>query len=186
MSIWSRKRLALCCGAALSLGLMGMNAANSRAQSESPSVASTASAQDHNRICQDNMREVHRALVSYVKTNEKFPHADNWTASLKPLVSSDDVFNCPASPTGKWGYAMNERLSEKKMSKVPAPHITNAVYETNDLRPNASGKGQNMAHRHRTTESKPTLSHAVTVHGRLHHAKSSRKPHFNLVPPARH
>ena len=186
MSIWLRKRVTLFCGAALSLGLVGVTATQSKAQNESQRAAGTSSAQEHNRICVSNLREVHRALISYVKTNQKFPHADNWTESLKPLVSSQNVFNCPASPDGKWGYAMNEKLSEKKMSKVRAPHFTNAIYETGDLRPNVSGKGQNMAHRHRTTEPKPTLSHSLTVNGNIYYAKSSRRPYFDLIPPARH
>ncbi|RYG68484.1 hypothetical protein EON80_11575 [bacterium] len=186
MSSWLRKRLALCCGAALSLGLVGLTATKSKAQSETPNEVSAGSVHSHNEVCRGNLREIHRALTHYVKTNQKFPHADNWTESLKPLVSSHDVFHCPSAPGGQWGYALNERLSEKKLSQVPAPHVTNAVHETSDLRPNVSGKGDNMAHRHQTTQPKPTLSHAVTVHGRVDYAKSSRKPHFNLVPPAKH
>jgi hypothetical protein len=190
MSSWSRKCLALLCGGALSLGMMGVTATALKAQSETSSTPSGLGASDgHNEVCQKNLRELHRALTSYVQTNQKFPHAEKWTGALQPLVPSQDAFHCPSSPGGKWGYAFNAKLSEKPASRVKVPHLTHAFYETGELAPNVRGTGKNMAHRHKTTQPKPTLSHAVTVDGRVNFAKSSRKPYFGLkapIPPARH
>lgn len=189
MSHWSRKRLALFCGCALSLGMTAIGATTSNAQNEKPVSPNGSSPEVHNSVCRTNLTELHRALTTYVQSNQKFPHADKWTDALRPHVSSDDVFHCPASPEGKWGYAFNAKLSEKPVSQAKVPHLTYALYETGELRPNVSGTGKNMAHRHKTTEAKPTLSHAVTVDGRINYAKSSRKPYFGIkapIPPARH
>jgi hypothetical protein len=155
-----------------------------------PGLPGADSEQVHNTVCQKNLQELHTALQMYVQDyDEKFPPVEKWSDVLQPYVPNSQVFNCPSAPGGKWGYAFNKNLSGQNLVDVKEPSLTQAFYETTDLRPNATGTGEASAYRHKGTATEPVGAYGITLDGHIRQVMPKTPLEFALkpkVPKMRH
>ena len=100
--------------------------------------------------CQSNLKQIALGIKQYEQDyDEKFPLAKPWIDVLQPYLKSEEVFNCPSLPNSqRYGYAYNSKLSHKPEQVLTSISETVAVYETNVLKRNAYGMGENIAYRH--------------------------------------
>ena len=97
--------------------------------------------------CQSNLRQIALAMRMYIADwDGGFPPANKWCDALRPYVRSFDLFTCPAVAErgGRWGYAMNWKLSRRRLSEIERPVHTVLFYETESLRKSACGDGRDM------------------------------------------
>jgi hypothetical protein len=131
-------------------------------------------------LCLSNLQAIAVALKQYQQdNNDFFPPSERWTDSLLPYVRNTKVFHCPAAGKQSHGYSLNENLAQMKRSEV-ALRTTQVpmaiIYESNELRSNASGGGQNLAYRHEK------IGHALLTDGTVRPLFQGIRPHFQLPP----
>jgi prepilin-type processing-associated H-X9-DG protein len=81
--------------------------------------------------CQDQLRQLARALQMYAAANgDIFPGPDRWLQQLKPFLGEGASLHCPADKTPGVSYAMNRNLAAKKRSQVGNPAATPLFYES--------------------------------------------------------
>ena len=68
------------------------------------------------------------------------PSSDSWIAQLRPYVKDKAIFTCPTvKRQGKqYGYAFNRNLSGTKTSAIGSPTREILIFESSNLRENAS------------------------------------------------
>lgn len=92
--------------------------------------------------CLSNLKQVGLAMLAYSQDyDEKMPPADKWSTVSFPYVRNTQIYQCPAVP-GKYGYAMNYKLSRMELGKIEMPAETVGNFDSTLLRPNAYDKGQ--------------------------------------------
>ena len=97
--------------------------------------------------CQFNLHQIALAVRMYIEDwDKRFPPADRWCDAIRPYIKDWSVLTCPAVAErgGKWGYAMNWKLSKRFLGEVEDPAHTVVVYETENLRKNACGDGRDL------------------------------------------
>ncbi len=77
----------------------------------------------HGPACRRNLQEIGTALAKYSLEHMGRVPSAKWMDDLKPYVSNEDVFYCPAVgdvKKGVYGYAMNEEFVGSLMPRVPS------------------------------------------------------------------
>jgi len=137
-------------------------------------------AQQANRTrCQSYLKQLSLAFMQYCQDNdEQFPAADKWYDALLPYTRTADVFTCPEVAPGKYGYAMNAKLSRRSLAALESPAETVLIYETTVLKRNYFGEGKDLAFRH--------LGGANYAHsdGHVKWYPSGRTQRFSLTAPS--
>jgi prepilin-type processing-associated H-X9-DG protein len=101
------------------------------------------------RLCQSNLKQLALGVMQYMQDyDELHPPANEWCDVVMPYVKSERLFHCPALGKKQYGYAMNWKLSRKSMGEVDYPSQMVLVYESETLRRNHRGEGQDLAYRH--------------------------------------
>jgi prepilin-type processing-associated H-X9-DG protein len=99
--------------------------------------------------CMRNMKELSLGMMQYLQdNNDRYPPARQWHDAVMPYIQDKEVFHCPSVTSGKNGYAMNWKFSEKSESVVKEPAFMILLYESTALKTNHSGEGRDMAFRH--------------------------------------
>lgn len=98
-------------------------------------------------ICLSNIKQISMGFQMYAQDyDDHLPPSRGWMDSIGTHVDAgganpDALFRCPtvqhANPAG-FGYAFNNKLAGRPMSKVGAPASMQLVYDSSDLKRNAS------------------------------------------------
>lgn len=89
--------------------------------------------------CANNEKQLALAIKNYAdEHNNRFPNAATWSDAVKPSISNEKVFQCPAAEDKSiaCNYAFNRRLNGREMNQVD-PH-TVMLFES-DAGWNANG-----------------------------------------------
>lgn len=105
-------------------------------------------------VCISNLKQIALGGLMYAEDyDDKLPNRDLWMDQLQPYLSSRtmpdgedkfEIFRCPElkkdGETNRsiYGYAMNARLSDKKLGSFNDPVTTPAYYDSSNLAKNAS------------------------------------------------
>lgn len=90
--------------------------------------------------CMSNLKQSGLATLMYASDyDEMLPAASKWMDATKQYGRTPAISQCPLVKDGH-GYAMNDALSQKKISKVAKPESAILLFETDDLDYNAHGK----------------------------------------------
>ncbi|MCS6923457.1 MAG: hypothetical protein NZM10_03675, partial [Fimbriimonadales bacterium] len=66
-----------------------------------------------------NLKQLSLAMLTYAADyDDRLPPAPRWSDSIAARIRDPITFRCPSVPPGKFGYAMNSRLSRQTMSKL--------------------------------------------------------------------
>lgn len=97
----------------------------------------------HQSACQENRKQLGRAMMMYVQDyDETFPPANRWESALKPYLKT--ILKCPAVKI-VGSYGMNKALSGRKLDEVDDLTKTVAIFETDALGPSFSGGATDAA-----------------------------------------
>lgn len=122
---------------------------NQLSKDEVEKITTRALENQRRASCQSNLKQIALGLLQYQQDyDEKLPPAKNWQDMIMPYVKSQQIFNCPSVESGEYGYAYNWRLSKYGLGKINDPAQMIELYETTNLKRNASGEGKDMAFRH--------------------------------------
>lgn len=89
------------------------------------------------QVCLSNLKQLALGMLQYCQDyDEKYAPANQWTSNIEPYVKNTQIFQCPAVP-GKYGYAMNYKLSRAVMAQINAPATTIMLFDSTLLVPNA-------------------------------------------------
>lgn len=96
-----------------------------------------------------NLKAMHTAFTQFHDSEERYPDATKWMDEVKNYIKTGDLTEEEAAKklmnprfgtkAGQYGFAMNSELSKKYKGDIKDPK-TILVYETSDLKRNASGK----------------------------------------------
>lgn len=73
--------------------------------------------------------------------DESLPNGSTWMDALKKYSRNESTFHCPASGNQRsevYGYAFNKNLGRKRLAKIARPQTAVMLYDSTDLRRNAS------------------------------------------------
>jgi len=99
-----------------------------------PAVAETDRA-----TCLSSIKEVALVLQLYAQDHDgRLPPAGRWCSGVMPYVHYAGILVCPEAPRLRSGYAFNRALSGCSVDKIPHPHTTVLLYES-DLGWNGAG-----------------------------------------------
>lgn len=88
--------------------------------------------------CMNNLRQLSLAMLAYAADyDDRLPPAPRWSDSIAARIRDPITFRCPSVPPGKFGYAMNSRLSRQTMSKLENGHAIPLLYDSSNLERNA-------------------------------------------------
>lgn len=106
-------------------------------------------------VCKERLPKLHKAVELYAADyDETYPIADQWVdltatygAKKDPEDESESIFRCAEismTRTGDYGYAFNAVLSSVKRSSVSDPDGTPMIFDSSNLKRNASGKPEDL------------------------------------------
>jgi hypothetical protein len=94
------------------------------------------------QFCIQNLRNAQRGLDLYSQDyDQTFPQSAIWMDAATPYVKNRTDFKCPVvrvTNPHDYGYAFNRKLSGYKTSKIEVPQGTAEVYDSTDMRRNAT------------------------------------------------
>ncbi|MBI5706569.1 MAG: hypothetical protein HZC36_06230 [Armatimonadetes bacterium] len=105
--------------------------------------------------CMSNLKQIAQGALMYSEDYDgTLPNRDRWMDQLQPYLASrtmpngeEDrfaIFRCPQlkkdgeANRSVFGYAMNARLSDKKLASFKKPETTRLCYDSSNLAKNAS------------------------------------------------
>lgn len=95
--------------------------------------------------CLANLKQIGLAAQMYTQDYDgRFPPANKWCDVLSPYSLQPSNFRCPSVPEGKFGYAMNRKLSRQSLQKLAQPEQTLLVYDSTNLEWNAHDAAQSL------------------------------------------
>jgi len=81
--------------------------------------------------CISNLVQLERATLMYAQDNDGvLPPARGWCDLTCPHVNDKQVYVCPEAFRAVGGYAMNDALSGRDLSAVPAPEATACLFDS--------------------------------------------------------
>ncbi|MCS7301631.1 MAG: DUF1559 domain-containing protein [Fimbriimonadales bacterium] len=88
--------------------------------------------------CMSNLKQLSLAMLTYAADyDDRLPPAPRWSDSIAARIRDPITFRCPSVPPGKFGYAMNSRLSHQRISELVDSHTTPLLYDSSNLERNA-------------------------------------------------
>lgn len=80
--------------------------------------------------CQSHLKQLCLALPMYAADHGDLcpPHED-WARALQPYYKQADILRCPAAPEVEIGYGYAKYLAERRLSSVPRPAETYALWD---------------------------------------------------------
>ena len=80
--------------------------------------------------CISNLKQIGTAMMMYANDyNDVWPSKENWCDALKPYAHKTTVFECPALPGMKGGYACNALLSKWTTNDIKSPEATILAFD---------------------------------------------------------
>ncbi len=112
-------------------------------------VFSQARGKAQEASCMSNEKQQTLAGLMYIEDYDgTLPRSAHWMDDLVPYIKNDFVFHCPAISLGKitpdCGYAFDSRLSGAEMADIETPEASALIFESTDLRRNASDAGKSL------------------------------------------
>ena len=93
--------------------------------------------------CQDQLRQLGRAMQMYAAANDDtLPDAAHWLERIRPFLGGSAGVHCPADNTPGVSYAMNRNLSGKKRSQIGNQPTTPLLYESSLHTANPADTGE--------------------------------------------
>jgi len=90
--------------------------------------------------CQSNLKQSCLASIQYsADWNDILPRSDRWIELTAKNTRSEQVFRCPATDEGEYGYAFMDRLSGKNLTNLKKPEGQLMIVESGNLQRNAHG-----------------------------------------------
>jgi prepilin-type processing-associated H-X9-DG protein len=109
----------------------------------SPDPLKEAREADLQTTCQEQLRQLGRALQMYAAaSDDTLPDADHWLDRIRPYLGESASLHCPADQTPGISYAMNRNLSGKERSQLGNQPITPLLYESTLHSPNPADTGE--------------------------------------------
>jgi hypothetical protein len=97
--------------------------------------------------CVNNMKQLGLAVRVYsLNHNEQLPPAATWCDTIQTNVGSSKVFECPAEPGRRCGYAFNAKLDGKKQSEINPQTVM--LFESDAGWNGSGGPGDLKPHTH--------------------------------------
>lgn len=98
-------------------------------------------------LCVNNERTLAGAIALYAQDfDEQLPDAMRWGTALGSYVKDQFAFSCPTlrAEGKKFGYAMSQRYSAEKLTSIVNPAQAILLFESKNLRANASDNGTSI------------------------------------------
>ena len=91
---------------------------------------------------QSNVKQLGLGLLMYANDeNDSLPRAEAWMDAVQPYILNEPVFHSPSlKPPAEYGFAFRRHLGGEDISKVVAPDQVAMVFDSTDLRRNATGE----------------------------------------------
>jgi hypothetical protein len=92
--------------------------------------------------CISNLKRASLAMIMYtVDADDHFPSASAWIDKTQKYDAVANFYDCPAVKVkgGQYGYAMSAKLGGKPAVDVARPYQEIMLFETGNLKRNASG-----------------------------------------------
>jgi prepilin-type processing-associated H-X9-DG protein len=81
--------------------------------------------------CQSHLKQLCLALPMYAAEHDDLcPPYEGWTRALQPYYKQADLPRCPAAPEVEIGYGYAEYLAGRRLSSVPRPAETYALWDS--------------------------------------------------------
>lgn len=88
--------------------------------------------------CLANLKQIGLAAQMYLQDYDNhFPPANRWGDALDIYRKDRTLFRCPSVPEGKYGYAMNSKLSRWSVAQFAQLEQTPLAYDSTNLEWNA-------------------------------------------------
>ena len=83
--------------------------------------------------CLSNVKQLQLAMLMYAQDNDDtMPPASEWCDAIYPYTKNYQIYSCPDTEArggeGVATYAMNDSLSGRELSTVPAPEATICIF----------------------------------------------------------
>ncbi len=98
--------------------------------------------------CLSNVQQIAAAFQMYAQDyDDRLPQSSSWMDGAGPYIDRSGankeatVYQCPTvlvAEPGGFGYAFNRKVAGKALSKLPGPALTQLVYDSTNLKRNAS------------------------------------------------
>jgi len=148
--------LAVGCALATTIALSGCGGQKA-VQDLSRGMQRAGDAQDK-ATCLSNLKQLALAALMFAQDhNETLPSANTWSDDIGPYCRSTEILRCP-SDTSDYSYAMNSKVSGKKIGDIADPVKTVIFFEssagvrnaadpmTSVCKPPRHGDGNNLAY----------------------------------------
>ena len=148
--------LAVGCALAVSIALSGCGGQKA-VQDLSRTMQRAGDAQSK-ATCLSNLKQLALAALMFAQDhNDALPNANTWSDDIRPYCASPDILRCP-SDTNEYSYAMNSKVSGKKIGDIVDPATTILFFEsstgvrnaadpmTSVCKPPRHGDGNNFAY----------------------------------------
>lgn len=120
--------LALGCVLAMSIILSGCG--GQRAVQDLSRTMQRAGDAERKATCLSNLKQLALAALMFAQDhNDTLPNASTWSDDIQPYCKSTDILRCP-SDTNEYSYAMNSKLSGKKIGAITDPTTTVLFFES--------------------------------------------------------
>lgn len=89
-----------------------------------------AHAKARQTACVSNVKQLAFAARMYTQDHDRyFPLAENWCDALMPYTGDEMLFQCPALPRQRSGYAYNASLSKGLSTRLAEPEATVVLFD---------------------------------------------------------
>ena len=112
-------------------------------------VFSQARLKARQAMCLSNVKQLSTAMLLYAQDyDDQLPRGGRWMDDISPYARGERLFHCETAQAGSpsaYGYAFNSNLSRKKMKQVTTPATTRLLYDSSNLKQNATDPVTSLA-----------------------------------------